>query len=74
MKDALGKELQVGDKVVFVYGANANSRLMIGTVNKIYVTKSYNHEEECTVNASAHVRSFRVMKLDEELLKWEGED
>ena len=59
MKDVFGNELKVGDKVVFVDGANNSSRLAKGTVKKIY-----SNDKECTVDSKSHVLSFRVMKLD----------
>lgn len=58
MKDFLGNELHVGDKVVFVRNASSSPGLGIGEITKIY-----NNDRECTVGDSSHVYKNRIMKL-----------
>ncbi|MCQ2749448.1 MAG: hypothetical protein MJ246_05715 [Clostridia bacterium] len=67
MKDVYGTELKVGDYVVFVQGKNDSARIATG-----YITKFYGGQlgrDECSVDTGSgvqsHVRSFRIMKLDE---------
>ena len=64
MKDFMGKELKVGDNVVFVENVNKFSNLSKGTVKKFY--SGHFGEDECTVNSKSHVTSSRIMKLEEE--------
>ena len=35
MKDFEGKDLKLGDEVIFIYGANTDKRLLRGKVSKI---------------------------------------
>ena len=53
MKDVLGKELHVGDNVVYVVG----SKLHPGVIKKIF------GEKECTVNSTPHVYPSRIAKI-----------
>lgn len=61
MKDFMGTQLSVGDKVVFVKGANNSSALEIGNIKKIY-----DNDRVCTVDCHSHVKSYRIMKLGEQ--------
>lgn len=63
MTDCKGKELQIDDEVVYVHGKNSDARLATGKVTKIYPGRYKN--EECSVDGTAHILSFRVMKLEE---------
>ena len=62
MKDCKGRELQVGDTVVYVKGKNTTASLATGKVTKFY--KGY-YAEECSVDSQSHITSERVMKLNE---------
>lgn len=71
MKDIMNNELSVGDRVVFVHGKNSDAELKVGNVTKFY--KGYWKDEECSVDNYTHVKSFRIMKLnDTEGIKNEG--
>ena len=59
MNDFLGKEISVGDEVVFVNDANRNPGLRKGFVRKIYT-----NDKECTVDNKSHVFSRRIMKIE----------
>lgn len=61
MKDFLGNDLQIGDKVVFVYGKNSGATLLTGTVTKFYTNKY--GKDECSVDSNTHIISSRIMKL-----------
>lgn len=63
MKDINGVDLNVGDKVCYVEGKNSSARLAIGHITKIYPSKQYKIDEECSVDGHAHILPFRIMKL-----------
>lgn len=63
MTDCKGKELQIGDEVVYVHGKNSDARLRTGKITKFY--KGRFDREECSVDSATHILSFRVMKLGE---------
>ena len=64
MKDCKEQELQIGDEVVYVHGKNSDARLCTGKITKLY--KGRFDKEECSVDGTAHILSFRVMKLQKE--------
>ena len=66
MIDINGKELKVGDKVCYVYGKNASAELKVGNITKIYPSKQYGMDEECSVDGNAHIYQNRIMKLESE--------
>jgi len=53
MKDCKGKELQIGDEVVYVHGKNSDARLRTGKVTKFY--KGRFDREECSVDGNSHI-------------------
>ena len=61
MTDCKGKELNVGDEVVFIRGKNSFASLDTGNITKFY--KSRYGEDECSVGGQSHILSFRIMKL-----------
>ena len=61
MKDINGKELHIGDRVVYVAGKNKNAGLAVGEIKKFY--KGYFGDDECTVECSTHVTEQRIMLL-----------
>lgn len=61
MTDCKGKELNIGDKVVFIRGKNSLASLDIGNITKFY--KNHYGEDECSVGNQSHILSFRIMKL-----------
>lgn len=63
MKDFEGKDLKVGDEVIFIYGANVDKRLSRGKISKIYA-----NDEECSVNGCSHIKSFRLYKVKQPIL------
>ena len=63
MLDINGIELAIGDKVCYVQGKNSDARLAIGNITKIYPSKHYGIDEECSVDGNAHILPFRIMKL-----------
>lgn len=62
MVDCKGKELQVGDEVVYIKGKNVLSKLETGRITKFY--KNRYGEDECSVGSQSHLLSFRVMRLN----------
>lgn len=58
MKDFLGNELHVVDKVVFVRNASSSPVLKLGEITKIYI-----NDKECTVGDTPHIFKNRIMKL-----------
>lgn len=62
MKDFRGKDIFVGDKVIFVGNVTKSARLDKGVVTKIYA-----NDTECTVTTKikghSHILSDRIMKL-----------
>lgn len=62
MLDCNGKELNIGDKVVYVHSKNSDACLVIGYITKFY--KNYSGKDECTVGSTTHILSKRIMKLD----------
>ena len=62
MVDCKGNELSIGDEVVYVHGKNSNASLQTGTITKFY--KNYFGKDECSVDVTAHILSFRIMKLN----------
>lgn len=63
MKDFEGKDLKVGDEVIFIYGANVDKRLSRGKISKIYA-----NDEECSVNGCSHIKSFRIYKVENSIM------
>lgn len=61
MKDMTGKELHIGDKVVYIAGKTKDAGLAIGEVKKFY--KGYFGNNECTVGCHTHVTEKRIMLL-----------
>lgn len=61
MTDCKGKELQIGDEVVYVHGKNSDACLKTGKVTKFY--KNRYNQDECSVDSASHILSFRIMKL-----------
>ena len=61
MKDKFGKELKIGDKVVFAAKSYGSVTLGHGVVTKIFDNKNV---PECTVNSTPHIYSNRVAKMD----------
>lgn len=59
MKDFEGKDLKVGDEVIFIYGANGTKSLRRGKISKIYA-----NDEECSVDGCAHIAYFRISKIE----------
>ena len=59
MKDCTGNILNVGDRVIFIWGANNDPRLKIGHVTKIYA-----NDRECSVDGHSHIFSKRVIKAN----------
>lgn len=59
MLDAHMNKLQVGDHVVYVYDVQFGAKIGTGHVEKIY-----KNNRECTVDGHTHVRSPRILKLD----------
>ena len=62
MRDCKGKELSVGDRVVFIRGKNSSASLDTGNITKFY--KNCYGEDECSVGSQSHILSFRIMKLE----------
>lgn len=62
MIDCKGKELHIGDEVVYIKGKNSLSELETGKITKFY--KNRHGEDECSVGSQSHLLSFRVMRLD----------
>lgn len=58
MKDCKGVELMLGDRVVYVHGKNTDAYLETGIVTKFY-------GNECSVGSATHVKTRRIMKLDD---------
>lgn len=63
MKDCKGKDLMIGDSVVYVHGKNSDAHLETGTVTKFY--KGHFSDDECSVDGTAHIKSSRIMKLSD---------
>ena len=61
MVDCKGKELHIGDEVVYIKGKNSLSELEIGRITKFY--KNNRNEDECSVGSQSHLLSFRVFKI-----------
>ena len=61
MKDCKGKELNIGDEVVFIRGKNSGASLDTGIVTKFY--KNRFDYDECSVGNQSHILSKRIMKL-----------
>ena len=61
MKDCKGKELNIGDEVVFIRGKNSGASLDTGVITKFY--KNRFDSDECSVGSQAHILSWRIMKL-----------
>lgn len=61
MKDCKGKELNIGDEVVFIHRKNSKAGLDTGKITKFY--KNHYGEDECSVGRQSHILSFRIMKL-----------
>lgn len=61
MVDCKGKELQVGDEVVYIKGKNSLAKLETGRITKFY--KNHRNEDECSVGSQSHLLSFRVFKI-----------
>lgn len=66
MKDIQGNELNVGDKVCYLQGKNSSANLAIGNITKIYTSKKYMVDEECSVDGHAHILPSRILKLPNE--------
>lgn len=62
MKDCKGRELSVGDEVVYVHGKNNDGYLNTGKITKFY--KGAFNREECSVGSATHISSNRIMRLD----------
>lgn len=62
MVDCKGKELHIGDEVVYIKGKNSLSELETGRITKFY--KNRYGEDECSVGSQSHLLGFRVMRLD----------
>lgn len=62
MTDCKGKELNIGDEVVFIRGKNSFASLDTGNITKFY--KNRYGEDECSVGNQSHILSFRIMKLE----------
>lgn len=63
MTDCKGRELKIGDEVVFIRGKNSFASLDTGKITKFY--KNRYNEDECSVGNQSHILGFRVMKLGE---------
>lgn len=61
MVDCKGRELQIGDEVVFVRGKNSFASLDTGKITKFY--KNHHNEDECSVGSQSHILESRIMKL-----------
>lgn len=61
MKDMNGKELHIGDKVVYIAGKSKDAGLAIGEIKKFY--KGYFRNDKCTVGYHTHVTEKRIMLL-----------
>ena len=61
MQDCKGKELNIGDYVVFIRGKNNTCLLDTGHITNIY--KNRYGEYECSIGSQAHIYECRVMKL-----------
>ena len=62
MKDCKGRELQIGDEVVFIRGKNRDAVLDTGKITKFY--KNHYNKDECSVGSQSHIWGSRVMKLE----------
>lgn len=62
MVDVKGKELAIGDHVVFIYGANSRPVLRTGRVTNIASSNM-----ECSVDGKPHIYTRRVMKIPKEV-------
>lgn len=63
MKDINGKELKIGDRVVYIAGKTKDAELAIGEIKKFY--KDRWGADECTVDSHTHVSRKRIMSLSE---------
>lgn len=61
MTDCKGKELSIGDEVVFICGKNSFASLDIGNITKFY--KNRYGEDECSVGSQSHILSRMIMRL-----------
>lgn len=66
MFDINGNKINIGDKVCYIYGKNSDSKLKVGYVTKIYPSKKFGIEEECSVDGNAHIFPYRLMKIVKE--------
>lgn len=66
MKDVFGNELEIGDDVIFVDGANCDSELGRGKISKFY--KGRYGDDECSVGRKTHIKEFRVAKIESLLI------
>ncbi len=55
MVDAYGRDVHIGDKVVYVYKTN----IKVGTISRIY-----DNDKECSVDGHAHIYTDRIYLLE----------
>lgn len=61
MKDCKGKELNIGDYVVFIRSKNNTCSLDTGYITNIY--KNRYGKYECSVESQSHIYEYRVLKI-----------